>query len=481
LSGLGHRLRGAIAEHPIPTGTVLRSALYGAIGCAVGALLAQFFYVLAPTAAQRPERAIVQVIDVSGSMSDKIETVKKAARQFSRDAIDAGRKDGVADRVALVAFSDTARIVGALTNNFESMDQAIGGLSIEGGTMIGRGLEEAESVLRDAADRSRAVLLFSDGKTANQQSAAVVARRLRDSGVRIVAIGTDDASVADLAELTGDSALVLPTTVDRIPQAFENATKTLAASQFASSSSYAWFVALILSAALGGLMGAGLGLALALFQVRSMRGDLVANRQRLRDGALGGGLAGIVAAAAGQVIYLVARQIPLLGVLSPWIGWTLMGLLLGAGMARVIPNLTRARGALGGALGGAIGGLGFLLMALFLADAAGRVLGAACMGFAVGMMIVLIQTLSREAWLILRWGPKESSSLGLGATPITLGSSPVAHVRLDPALGYPPEYGSIRFQNGRVELVEKATGKAHPLANGNKIPLGKVEIEVRTV
>jgi hypothetical protein len=50
-------------------------------------------------------------------------------------------------------------------------------------------------------------------------------------------------------------------------------------------------------------------------------------------------------------------------------------------------------------------------------------MGAALLGFFIGLMVALVEAMFREAWLEVRYGPKELRNVSLGGEPISLGSN----------------------------------------------------------
>ncbi len=100
----------------------------------------------------------------------------------------------------------------------------------------------------------------------------------------------------------------------------------------------------------------------------------------------------------GEGVCAVAARAPTLLVRGRVLAWVVLGALLGRGRAFFVPNLPPDRALLGGAIGGALGAVGFLGAASAFADVAGRLLGAALLGFLMGLMIALVEYLwSRPA------------------------------------------------------------------------------------
>jgi Ca-activated chloride channel homolog len=156
-----------------------------------------------------------------------------------------------------------------------------------------------------------------------------------------------------------------------------------------------------------------------------------------------------------------------------------LGSLLGGGMAFFVPNLKLGRAMLGGGMGGTVGVLGFWLAAGAFGDITGRLLGAAILGFFIGLMIALVEKL-RDAWLIVHWGPKEESAIGLGAQPVVLGSSDLAHIYLPQEQGFPATTATICLQGGKIEFNNKMNGQQQTLKNGSKLQIAHLTIEVKT-
>lgn len=204
--------------------------------------------------------------------------------------------------------------------------------------------------------------------------------------------------------------------------------------------------------------------------------------------AAGGVIAGLIAGSASQ--YLFALAAPTLAEKFPeatWlvkagqvVGWMLLGLLLGAGIAGFIPNLPRLRASLGGMIGGLLGALAFLFAIKALGEVGGRLLGAVILGAAIALMVALVERLAREAALVVHWDANERTVISLGHEPVTLGSSPEAHLYLPKERGFPAETAVVTFTGGRVVLENKLTKSSHTLANGNKLEIGNIMIEIQT-
>ena len=171
---------------------------------------------------------------------------------------------------------------------------------------------------------------------------------------------------------------------------------------------------------------------------------------KTKIGCLGSLIASILALSISQFFTLPIETLAIIDILTRILGWTLLGLLLGAGMAQCVPNLKLSRGLLGGGLGGAIGAIGFLFFKSSVNEWSGRAIGTAILGFLIGLMIAWAETLSREAWIVAQWTPTEKKPFSLGERPIMIGSSGKADICLSQS--YPPVVAEIYIKAGQIVL-----------------------------
>lgn len=138
-------------------------------------------------ATQTPLDLIV-LIDTSSSMSDKMDTVRRAAEGFLQTL-------GEPDRGAVVGFSDRVQILQPLTGDRAGLTQAIRETQASGGTALHDALYVALRQFglsgADPADlRRRAIAVLSDGQdTSSLLSFDDVMELARRSGVSIYTIG----------------------------------------------------------------------------------------------------------------------------------------------------------------------------------------------------------------------------------------------------------------------------------------------------
>jgi Ca-activated chloride channel homolog len=175
--------------------------------------------------------AIVITIDISSSMlaedfapSNRLEVAKRQAVGFIR-----GR---TADRIGLVAFAGEALTQVPVTLDYPVIEQAVMDLkigSLEDGTAIGSGLATAVNRLRRAPDKSKVILLLTDGENnkglIDPRTAAATAAAF---GIKVYTIGVGTIGEAPIPTgrgLGGFRYELLPVRIDE-PLLEEIAQKT---------------------------------------------------------------------------------------------------------------------------------------------------------------------------------------------------------------------------------------------------------------
>jgi Ca-activated chloride channel family protein len=175
--------------------------------------------------------AIVITIDISSSMlaedfapSNRLEVAKRQAVGFIR-----GR---TADRIGLVAFAGEALTQVPVTLDYPVIEQAVMDLkigSLEDGTAIGSGLATAVNRLRRSPDKSKVILLLTDGENnkglIDPRTAAATASAF---GIKVYTIGVGTIGEAPIPTgrgLGGFRYELLPVRIDE-PLLQEIAQKT---------------------------------------------------------------------------------------------------------------------------------------------------------------------------------------------------------------------------------------------------------------
>lgn len=192
--------------------------------------------------------------------------------------------------------------------------------------------------------------------------------------------------------------------------------------------------------------------------------------------AAGAAGAGAVSGAVGQGLLFLFALISL-GGLGFFVGWLLLGALLGFGVSFFIPNLDRKKAALAGLIGGGLGAIGYLI-ASPIADWVGRAMGAAVLGFAIGLMVALVEVAFRRAWLEVRFGGGETISVNLGPEPVKVGDDRGCTVW---ARGAPAVALRYWIREGCVVCDDRALGGSERMVGeGDQKQAGPVSVTVRT-
>ncbi len=138
---------------------------------------------------------IYLLIDVSASMAGHpILEAQQAARAFL------DRCDFTAAEVGLISFSDEVTLQAEATDNARRVLAAIARLEADGTTNLSDALEMARNRL-NRLDRTRYIVLLTDGYPDAAGDAVEQAARARGEGIGIVAIGIGDADLAYLRRL----------------------------------------------------------------------------------------------------------------------------------------------------------------------------------------------------------------------------------------------------------------------------------------
>ncbi len=205
---------------------------------------------------------------------------------------------------------------------------------------------------------------------------------------------------------------------------------------------------------------------------RRPRMSLLTIRKALATGAV----AGLIAGAVAQAVYSVQVDSDALRelVFKP-LCWGLMGVLLGWKFSTAIPNLGLRRGVAGGGIGGVTGGVGFVVAGAFVPELLGRMLGVGILGLALGLAIVTVEALFREAALEVIWAPNETTSVTLGPKPVTIGGGD-DHVYV---ASLPPTAAKVVLDQGKIHYIDTATNQRTELRDGSQLKIGKITIAVR--
>jgi Ca-activated chloride channel family protein len=132
---------------------------------------------------------------------------------------------------------------------------------------------------------------------------------------------------------------------------------------------------------------------------------------------------------------------------------------------------------LAGFIGGIIGGI----ICVTLESTILGILSEIMLGLVIGLAISWVEEALREAWLTVVWGPKETTTISLGAKSVVFGSSREADVYLPRRRGepeIPPVRAVVGIEGGRVILDDRSNGTRRELHNGETADFGRVSIIV---
>ncbi|MGF1579369.1 MAG: hypothetical protein ACFCD0_08410 [Gemmataceae bacterium] len=204
--------------------------------------------------------------------------------------------------------------------------------------------------------------------------------------------------------------------------------------------------------------------------------------------AIGAGfLAGFIGGALGQLLFTLGGATAVWDVFGRILGWTLLGALVGLGVTLFAPNLSKMRGLAGGALGGLSAALVFLLIMSLLgallgptwAGLFGRWIGAAVLGFLIGLMVALADVLFRRYWLEIAFGRREVRTVTLGSGAVVLGSD---ESQVSVFVPDAPPVALRYWMDGDVVICEDATTRrTAAIQPGHTQPLAGVTIKVCSV
>jgi Ca-activated chloride channel homolog len=503
-----------------------RKALFfgavAAVGCALGAIVGEPLFRLLPAAGEAtPKVDVLFVLDVTGSMQAQIDGVRSGIVDFATKL----SERGLDERVGAVAFRD--EVVGeepevlnfgngAFTEDYEAFRAAMARLRADGGGDSPESSFDAIRLASRQAFRSGAtkvLVLITDAPPqmpdlATQSPTEVVAelRQRKIDQLHLVIHRDDRARYVPLQESSGGEVFdlnavaggggnfdsLLPILGERIAEA----TVRGLASSSAVAVEYAPRQVLV-TGLWTGLLAAGIALALVAGQNHYLRKPAFAGRH-VPIAAVLGLAVGIVSGGLAQAIGLAPQFLALSGdpeaggwipilvvVAGSVLGWAMLGGLIGRGLAAFVPNLRPLAAMAGGLIGGLAGYVSFALVGILLGslglvqDTAGRLLGAAALGFCIGIMIAIAEAVARSYFLEIRYGAREIVRVSLGASPVTVGADGRVATVFVANAPRPLMYKYWTNEAG-VNMLDYATERTEVVSPGDQRTLANVQITVCT-
>jgi Mg-chelatase subunit ChlD len=135
------------------------------------------------------------VVDCSGSMAGyKISQVKKGILEFAQDAM---KKDYT---VGLIKFNTSATHLCQPKCDIGDLSACLDNMDANGSTNMAAAITMAHEHLGDTK-YARAIVIATDGRPDKSQSALQAGQSVKNDGIEIITIGTDDADLAFLRKL----------------------------------------------------------------------------------------------------------------------------------------------------------------------------------------------------------------------------------------------------------------------------------------
>jgi hypothetical protein len=221
-----------------------------------------------------------------------------------------------------------------------------------------------------------------------------------------------------------------------------------------------------------GLVGGGIATAIVFAYYYYIKGKPQI-KQSFKNGGFFGLIAGAVSGAIAEGIY---SGIDPTNEFLRVICWGIAGSLLGLALSKSIPNLGTLRGTGGGGIGGVLGGCLFILFAYTLSGTAGRSVGCAAIGFWIGMMLVVAETLFNKAWLVISYDTGTNRTLTIGSEPVTFGSDENLSIIYIPNVS--PVAVRFQLEAGQIECENVDTGAVNYLRSGDQKRIGNCTVTV---
>lgn len=216
-------------------------------------------------------------------------------------------------------------------------------------------------------------------------------------------------------------------------------------------------------------------LAVALFWANDIYRHRKLGSTSVGRGLLSGVIGGLLAGAFAELLFQKIASPGDVSMLIYGAAWSALGLLLGLALSRSVPNMGYLRGAVAGLLGGALGGGGFAILVGIagLPELIARLAGTGILGASLGLAIVVVDKLFREAALEVFWSPFENSFFNLGSDPIRIGGGADDEIYVR---GLAPGFACFTFTAGLIEYVECESGSRTALKDKSSLQIGSLRL-----
>lgn len=160
------------------------------------------------------ESIITLVLDVSGSMGDRIatnQTKLEAAKEAAEKIVDVtenwSEKYEGNYGMGLVQFASDAETISVPHIDYPFLRNSIGTMGDGGGTTIYKGIDLGVSQLKDNTATTKVIILMTDGQDSNHSDALESAKKAAKEDIKIYTIGfgsdADEEILKQIAEVTG--------------------------------------------------------------------------------------------------------------------------------------------------------------------------------------------------------------------------------------------------------------------------------------
>jgi hypothetical protein len=158
--------------------------------------------------------------------------------------------------------------------------------------------------------------------------------------------------------------------------------------------------------------------------------------------------------------------------------WGMIGVLLGLGATRIIPNLKAVPAAIGGVAAGVTAAIGAVMTSSTVNETSGVLIGAGFLGISFGMITALIEAATRDFFLDVDRGQGLSPvRIGLGSRPVTAGSDASSCDVVVPASSRPLAF-KYWVDQQQVYLLDYASNQPTRVSLGDRRQLGPVSLTV---